>query len=385
MSNRNGPLAGVKVLELAGIGPGPMCGMLLGDLGADVVRVDRLASADLGIDRGKQEADLLNRSKRSVAVDLKSAEGVATVLELAKNADILIEGMRPGVTERLGLGPDDCWKANPALVYGRVTGWGQDGPLAQAAGHDMNYIAITGALGAIGRKGEAPVPPLNLVGDFGGGALYLAFGVVSALLEARNSGKGQVVDAAMIDGASSLMTAIYGMMGGGIWSTTRGANILDTGAHFYDVYETSDGKYVSIGSIEKKFYKLLIEKTGMSDDDMPEQMNPAKWPEYREKLAAVIKTKTRDEWCDIMEGSDVCFAPVLDMEEAPKHPHNVARQTFVELNGIVQPNVAPRFSRTKADLPGNPPSPGDHTDEAMADWGVDAAQIASLKEKGVVR
>lgn len=379
-----GPLSGVKVVELAGIGPGPMCGMLFGDLGADVVRVDRQTVADLGIDRGSNKADLLNRSKRSVAANLKSAEGVATVLKLVEKADILIEGMRPGVTERLGLGPEDCWAHNPKLVYGRVTGWGQEGPIAHAAGHDMNYISITGALHAIGRKGEAPVPPLNLVGDFGGGALYLAFGCLAAVIEAKQSGKGQVVDAAMIDGASNLMTAIYGMKAAGRWQQERGVNILDTGAHFYDVYETSDGKHVSIGSIEKKFYAELKEKTGMSPDAMPDQMNPAKWPEYRAELAAVIATKTRDEWVGIMEGSDVCFAPILDMDEAPHHPHNAARNTFVEIDGVTQPNAAPRFSRTPNGIPTVAPNPGQDTDDALAEWGFDADEVARLKASGAI-
>ncbi|WP_416896997.1 MAG: CaiB/BaiF CoA transferase family protein [Minwuia sp.] len=379
-----GPLSGVKVVELAGIGPGPMCGMLFGDLGADVVRIDRQTAADLGIDRGSNKWDLLNRSKRSVAANLKMKEGVETVLKLVEGADILIEGMRPGVTERLGLGPDDCWKRNPKLVYGRVTGWGQDGPIAHAAGHDMNYIALTGALHAIGEKGRAPVPPLNLVGDFGGGALYLAFGCLAAYIEAQTSGKGQVVDAAMIDGASNLMTAIYGMKAAGRIVQKRGSNFLDGGAHFYSVYETSDGKYVSIGSIEKKFYAELIEKAGMSPDDMPEQLNPEKWPEYKEKLAAVIRRKTRDEWTEIMEGSDVCFAPILDMDEAPKHAHNVARDTFVDIDGVTQPNAAPRFSRTPNGKPTVAPNPGQDTAEALSDWGFEKSEIDSLKSSGAV-
>lgn len=379
-----GPLSGVKVVELAGIGPGPMGAMLLGDLGADVVRIDRQTAADLGIDRGSKKWDLLNRSKRSVAANLKVAEGVETVLKLVEKADILIEGMRPGVTERLGLGPDECFKRNPALVYGRVTGWGQDGPIAHAAGHDMNYISLTGALHAIGTKGTKPIPPLNLVGDFGGGALYLAYGCLAAYIEAQRSGKGQVVDAAMIDGASNLMTAIYGMKAAGRWQQQRGTNILDTGAHFYDVYETSDGKYVSIGSIEGKFYAELKEKLGMAPDAMPEQMNPAKWDEYRAEIAAIIATKTRDHWCDVMEGSDVCFAPVLDMDEAPAHPHNVARQTFIEVEGVTQPNAAPRFSGTPAGKPTVAPDPGANTDEALAEWGFDADEIARLRASGAV-
>lgn len=379
-----GPLSGIKVVELAGIGPGPMCGMLFGDLGADVIRIDRQQAADLGIDRGSNKWDLLNRSKRSVAANLKSSEGVETVLSLVEKADILIEGMRPGVTERLGLGPDECWARNPQLVYGRVTGWGQEGPIAHSAGHDMNYIALTGALHAIGRKDSGPVPPLNLVGDFGGGALYLAFGCLAAVIEAKESGKGQVVDAAMIDGASNLMTAIYGMKAAGRWQQKRGSNILDTGAHFYDVYETKDGKHVSIGSIEKKFYAELLEKTGIAPAEMSEQMNPEKWPEYRQKLADVLRTKTRDEWCEIMEGSDVCFAPVLDMDEAPNHAHNKARDTFVDIDGVVQPNAAPRFSRTPNGLPTVAPDPGQNTDEALAEWGFSADEIKRLKASGAV-
>lgn len=379
-----GPLSGVKVVELAGIGPGPMCGMLFGDLGADVVRIDRQTAADLGIDRGSNKWDLLNRSKRSVAANLKMKEGVETVLKLVENADILIEGMRPGVTERLGLGPEDCWARNPKLVYGRVTGWGQEGPIAHAAGHDMNYIALTGALHAIGTTDSGPVPPLNLVGDFGGGALYLAFGCLAAYIEAQTSGKGQVVDAAMIDGASNLMTAIYGMKAAGRWKQERGTNILDTGAHFYDVYETSDGKHVSIGSIEKKFYAELKERVGMAPDAMPEQMNPAKWPEYKAELGAIIRSKTRDEWVDIMEGTDVCFAPVLDMDEAPKHSHNTARDTFVDIDGVVQPNAAPRFSRTPNGVPTVAPNPGDHTDEILSEWGFGGDEVQALKDSGAV-
>ncbi|PJK29516.1 CaiB/BaiF CoA transferase family protein [Minwuia thermotolerans] len=380
-----GPLSGIKVVELAGIGPGPMCGMLFGDLGADVIRIDRQEAADLGIDRGSNKWDLLNRSKRSVAANLKTSEGVETVLSLVEKADILIEGMRPGVTERLGLGPDECWARNPQLVYGRVTGWGQTGPIAHAAGHDMNYIALTGALHAIGRSDSGPVPPLNLVGDFGGGALYLAFGCLAAVIEARESGNGQVVDAAMIDGASNLMTAIYGMKAAGRWKQERGSNILDTGAHFYDVYETKDGKYVSIGSIEKKFYAELLEKTGIDPAEMSEQMNPEKWPEYSEKLGKVIRTKTRDEWTEIMEGSDVCFAPVLDMDEAPEHPHNKARETFIDIDGVVQPNAAPRFSRTPNGRPTVAPDPGQNTDEVLTEWGFTGDEIERLKASGAVR
>jgi len=378
-----GPLAGIKVVELAGIGPGPMCAMLLSDMGADVVRVDRLTDSGLGISHGRKYSTL-NRGRRSIAVDLKNPKGVETVLRLADGADALIEGFRPGVTERLGLGPDVCLGRNPKLVYGRMTGWGQDGPLAHAAGHDMNYIALTGALDSIGRDGCKPVPPLNLVGDFGGGALYLAYGIVCGVLEARQSGLGQVVDTSMTDGAASLMTSIYGMHATGNWRQPRGSNILDTGAHFYEVYETSDGKYVSIASIEAKFYKELLELTGLDGEDLPAQMDRDSWPAMRERLIDVFKTKTRDEWCTIMEGTDVCFAPVLSMAEAPNHPHNKARGTFIEVDGVVQPGPAPRFSRTKAEVQGPPSDPGQHTNEVLDDWGFSSDDIAALHNAGAV-
>ena len=327
-----GPLKGIKVLEIASIGPGPFCGMMLSDMGAEILRVDKKNIPSLS---GKY--DVLGRGRRSVAVDLKKPEGVQAVLRLAEKADVLMEGYRPGVMERLGLGPDVCLERNPKLVYARMTGWGQYGPLAHAAGHDMNYIAISGALAAIGRAGERPVPPLNLVGDFGGGGMLQAFGIVCALLEAQRSGQGQVVDTAMTDGAATLMAMIYGFKASGMWKTEKGSNMLDGGAHFYDTYETKDGKYVAIGSIEPQFYKLLLEKTGLADDpEFRAQMNQRKWPELKEKLAAAFKTKTQDEWTEIMEGTDVCYGPILDMNEAPKHPHNVARKTFIEIEGVKQ-------------------------------------------------
>ncbi len=378
-----GPLQGVKAVELAGIGPGPMCAMLLADLGAEVVRVDRLQDAGLGI-KSPAKYSLLNRGRRSLAVDLKTPEGVETVLRLVGQADALIEGFRPGVMERLGLGPEVCLKRNPRLVFGRMTGWGQEGPLAHAAGHDMNYIALTGALNCIGTRGGPPVPPLNLVGDFGGGAIYLAFGIVCALLETRASGRGQVIDAAMTDGASSLMTAIYGMKAMGYWTDERGANVLDTGAHFYQVYETKDGKYVSIASIEAKFYDELLEKAGLDKDEFADQMDRARWPEYEEKMRAVFKTRTRDEWCRIMEGSDICFAPVLSMWEAPEHPHNKARGTFVEEDGVIQPAPAPRFSRTPGAVQRPPAEPGEHTDAVLSDWGFAADEIEKLRAAGAI-
>ena len=378
-----GPLAGLKVVELAGIGPGPFCAMLFSDMGAEVLRIDRAEPSGLGVQRPSR-FDLLNRGRRSVAVDMKHSQGVETVLRLAAQADALIEPFRPGVAERLGIGPDDCWARNPKLVYGRMTGWGQDGPLSKAAGHDLNYIALSGALHAIGRAGGPPVPPLNLVGDFGGGALYLAYGMLAAIWEAGRSGKGQLVDVSMVEGAASLMTSFYGFYAMGMINLERGTNILDSGAHFYDVYQTEDGEYVAVGSIEPKFYRLLLEHTGLAGEGLPDQMDRARWPEMRERLAQIFKTKTRDEWCEIMEGTDVCFAPVLSAAEAPVHPHNEARGSFVELDGIVQPGPAPKFGRTKAEVQSPPASPGQHTEAALADWGFGAAEIAALMEAGAV-
>jgi len=378
-----GPLTGYRVIEFAGIGPGPMCAMLLSDMGADVLRIDRTAAAGLGISM-RTKFDLLNRGRRSVAFDLKKAEAIDAVMRLVERADALIEGFRPGVMERLGLGPDRCLARNPRLVFGRMTGWGQEGPLAEAAGHDINYIALTGALHSIGRTGDRPLPPLNLVGDFGGGALYLALGVVAGLLEAQKSGKGQVVDAAMVDGASSLMTAIYGIKAAGMWTNNRGENLLDTGAHFYEVYETSDGKFVSIGSIEAKFYDELLELSGLKGQELPNQMDRTSWPAFKERLTRIFKSKTRDEWCKIMEGSDVCFAPVLSMEEAPKHAHNRHRGTFVEVEGVVQPGPAPRFSRTPGQVQRPPASPGEHTEEALRDWGFSNADLEKLRAQGAM-
>ena len=378
-----GPLTGYKVIELAGIGPAPMCAMLLSDLGAEVLRIDRTADAGLGI-AIETKYSLLNRGRRSVAFDLKRPEATAALLRLIEKADALIEGFRPGVMERLGLGPDVCLARNPRLVFGRMTGWGQEGPLAMAAGHDINYIALSGALHSIGRRGEAPVPPLNLIGDFGGGALYLAFGVVAGLLEAQKSGKGQVIDAAMVDGAASLMTAIYGMHGAGIWSDERGANMLDTGAHYYDVYETKDGKHISIGSIEKKFYEELLQLSGLKNEELAPQNDRKSWPQMKERVAALFRTKTRDEWCKIMEGSDICFAPVLTMAEAPHHPHNKLRGTFVERDGVTQPTPAPRFSRTPGAIQGPPAKPGEHTETALRDWGFSAPDLERLRACGAI-
>jgi alpha-methylacyl-CoA racemase len=378
-----GPLSGIKVIELAGIGPGPMCGMLLSDMGAEVIRVDRTSESGLGVP-SPTKFEVMNRGRRSIAVDLKQPEGRDVVLRLVEKADALIEGFRPGVAERLGLGPDDCWKRNPKLVYGRVTGWGQTGPLAHAAGHDINYIALTGALHAIGRRGEAPVPPLNLVGDFGGGALYLAVGVLAALLEAQKSGKGQVVDAAMVDGAASLMSILYGLFASGMWVDRRGENLLDSGAPFYDVYETKDGKHVAIGSIEAKFYAELLRLSGLEKEDLPKQFDREAWPAMKERFAAVFRTKTRDEWCAIMEGSDVCFGPVMTMKEAASHPHMKERGTFVEIDGVVQPGPAPRFSRTPSEVQGPPAAAGTHTAETLRKYGFSESEIDALKSKAAI-
>jgi len=360
---RQGPLTGLKVVEFAGIGPGPFCGMLLSDLGADVVRIDRIGG------RGGARTDVTSRGRRSVALDLKDPAAVETALRLMDLADIVFEGFRPGVMERLGLGPDVALKRNPRLVFGRMTGWGQTGPLSQAAGHDINYIALVGALHAIGPK-DRPAPPLNLVGDFGGGALYLAFGLLAAVIHARQTGVGQVVDCAMTDGAASLMAMFYGMTAAGGWSGERRANLLDGGAHFYDAYECADGRFIALGSIEPQFYALLLEKAGIDDPAFRAQMDRSAWPQLKVKLEAVIRTKTREEWREIMEGSDVCFAPVLGLEEAPRHPHNAARETFVEVEGVVQPGPAPRFSATPGKVQGPPPAVGADTQAVLADWGV---------------
>ncbi|WP_374576951.1 CaiB/BaiF CoA transferase family protein [Phenylobacterium sp.] len=372
-----GPLSGLKVVEFAGIGPGPFCGMLLSDLGADVVRIDRKGQGRAS------PADITSRGRRSVGLDLKTPAAIETCLKLMEGADAVFEGFRPGVMERLGLGPDVALARNPKLVYGRMTGWGQFGPYANAAGHDMNYIAITGALHAIG-TGDKPVPPLNLVGDFGGGALYLAFGLLAGVLNARETGKGQVIDCAMSDGAASLMAMFYGFKASGMWKEQRRANLLDGGAHFYDTYQCSDGKWVSIGSIEPQFYALLLEKTGINDPDFAAQMDRGRWDGLREKLAHVIAQKTQAEWTDIMGATDVCFAPVLDLDEAPRHPHNVARQTFVELGGVVQPAPAPRFSATPGAIQGPPPAIGAHDREALGDWGFSDAEIEALKASGAL-
>jgi alpha-methylacyl-CoA racemase len=378
---RMGPLSGVKVIELAGIGPGPFAAMVLSDMGADVIRVDRSVAAKGG-DPADPPRDILTRGRRSVALDLKHPDGVEALLKLVEGADVLVEGFRPGVTERLGFGPDVCLERNPRLIYGRMTGWGQDGPYAQAAGHDINYISLAGALHPMGRAGEPPPVPLNLVGDFGGGGMLLAFGVACALVEAKTSGQGQVVDAAMVDGSALLMTFIHGLKAMGLWSTERGTNLLDSGAPFYDVYECADGQWISVGSIEPQFYAELVRLSGM--DHEPHQMARDDWPGMRDELTRVFKAKTREEWCALMEASDVCFAPVLSMDEAPHHPHNVARDTFVEIAGVQNPNAAPRFSRTPGGIQGPPAHAGQHTDEVLAEAGLSADDIAALRASGAV-
>jgi alpha-methylacyl-CoA racemase len=380
----SGPLQGIKVVEMAGIGPGPMCAMLLADLGADVIRVDRPVQIDLGVPRRGRIYDVLRRGRRSVAVDLKDPAGVEAVLELIGSADAVIEGFRPGVMERLGLGPDVCLARNPALVFGRMTGWGQDGPLAPAAGHDLNYIALSGALSTIGEASGPPVPPLNLVGDYGGGALFLAFGVCAALLEARSSGQGQVVDTSMVDGAASLMSSVYGLFASGDFISERGSNTLDGGAYFYGSYRCADGRYISIGSIEGKFHAELLERLGVDPADVGDQRDREGWPANKERMAEIFATRTRDEWCAELEGTDVCFAPVLDLDEAPEHPHNKARGTFVEIEGVVQPAPAPRFSRTPGRVHGPIPEPGQHSREVLSDWGFDPSTIDRLVEGGTV-
>ena len=381
-----GPLNGYKIIEIAGIGPGPFAAMLLADMGAEVVRVDR-AGAVRGPAPDSPHFDVLLRGRKNVAIDLKHPDGVAALLTLVESADALIEGFRPGVMERLGIGPDVCLARNPKLVFGRMTGWGQEGPYSQAAGHDINYISLAGALAHFGRAGQAPVPPLNMVGDFGGGGMFLAYGVVCALLEAQRSGQGQVVDTAMVDGTAVLMSMFWAFSAIGMHdANARGTNLLDTGAHFYDVYRCSDGEYVSIGSIEPQFYAELLRLTGLDGDEaFAAQMDRAQWPALKDRLTEVFATKTRAEWCELMEATDVCFAPVLTMNEAAAHPHNIERNTFIDVAGTVQPAPAPRFSRTTAEVTRPPAHPGQHTREVFQAWGVDADQFDSWAESGAVR
>ncbi len=373
----SGPLQGVRVIEMAGLGPAPFAAMVLADLGAEVITVDRLATASE--DPAFTHAQVLRRGKQSIALDLKQPASLEAVLRLVESADVIVEGFRPGVMERLGLGPAVCLARNPRLVYGRMTGWGQHGPLSQAAGHDLNYIALSGALHAIGTS-EQPIVPLNLVGDFGGGAMLLAVGVLAAVIHARTSGKGQVVDAAMTDGSALLMSMMYGFMAQGHWQDKRAANMLDGGAHFYGTYRCADGKWIAIGSIEPQFYTLLVEKTGMQDVDFANQRDPATWPGMKARLVEIFAQHTRDEWCALMEGTDVCFAPVLGMQEAPAHPHNVARQTFCEVAGVVQPSPAPRFSQTPAAITHPPVVPGVDTEKILQGLGLSNREIDAMRQ-----
>ena len=379
-----GPLSGYRIVEIAGIGPGPFAAMMLSDMGAEIIRVERTQAVREG---AGPNLDVLQRNRRSIAIDLKSDAGREALLSLIDKADAVLEGFRPGVMERLGLSPETCMARNPKLVYGRMTGWGQTGPYAQAAGHDINYISLAGALAHFGRAGQAPVPPLNMVGDFGGGGMFLAFGVVCALLEAQRSGTGQVVDTAMVDGSAVLMSMFWAFRTMGVFNEDKpGTNLLDTGAHFYDVYECQDGKYISIGSIEPQFYAELLRLTGLdADPEFAKQNDHGAWPHLKERIADVFASKTRDEWRALMEHTDVCFAPVLTMAEAAAHPHNQARETFVEVNGMVQPAPAPRFSRTTASITAPPARAGEHSREILADWGFDASAIDSLFEAGAVK
>ena len=376
-----GPLEGVRVVELQGIGPGPFCGMMLADMGAEIIRVDRSSA----VGQKASATDFLARGRKSISVDLKIHEGVETVLRLIDGADALIEGFRPGVTERLGLGPDVCLDRNPGLVYGRMTGWGQNGSMATAAGHDINYISLSGALHAIGEKDHNPTPPLNLVGDFGGGGMLLAFGIAAALFEKQKSGQGQVIDAAMADGSALLMNAVFGIMNTGHWNPERGTNLLDGGAHFYGSYRTKDDKHISIGSIEPQFYQLLLEKTGLANDaDLPKQMSRLDWPILREKLELIFLEKTRNEWDAIMLGTDICYAPILTLEEAANHPHNKERGTFEQSDGVIQASPAPRFSRTSPEMPEASTAAGADTDEILSGIGASAEEIESLRASGAI-
>jgi alpha-methylacyl-CoA racemase len=380
-----GPLSGVRVVELAGIGPGPFAAMMLADMGADVVRVDR--TSDVRPEAfGTPHPDLLNRGRRSIGADLKNPDGRQLVLDLVRRADVLVEGFRPGVTERLGLGPDDCLAVNPRLVYGRMTGWGQDGPNAPYAGHDIDYLALTGALHGIGRADDRPVPPMNLLGDFGGGAMMLAFGVVCALFDVRAGGAGQVIDAAIVDGVSLLSTQIHALRRMGMWQDPRGVNLLDGGAPFYDTYECADGRYLAVGALEPRFYDELVRRTGFEppEGEGRDRTDPGQWPAAREHWARLFRSRTRDEWAELLERTDACVAPVLDWREAPRHPHLAARQVFVERDGVDQPAPAPRFSRTPGTIRRPPPQPGEHTDDLLRELGLDGDRIGALRAGGAV-
>lgn len=381
----SGPLSGFKVVEIVGLGPGPFCGMLLGDLGADVLRVDRVGAVRgfSSPDPTKPATNPMNRSKRAIALDLKHPDGVEAFLRLTDAADAAFEVFRPGVAERLGIGPDDCRSRNARLVYGRLTGWGQSGPMAARAGHDIDYIALAGALEPLGRAGQPPTPPINVLGDFAGGGMLLAYGIVAALLERARTGEGQVVDAAMVDGAAIMLTPFYGARASGGWGE-RGTNLLDTGAPFYDVYETADGKWVAVGAIEPQFYAALLERLGLDGDDLPDQMDTSGWPELRKRFDGVFRTKTRDEWAAHVEGVDACVAPVLTPLEAPSHPHAQARDAFLELRGVPQPAPAPRFSRSTLDAPTEGEHPGAATADVLADWGFDDTDVTRLVTAGVL-
>jgi len=377
-----GPLVGVRVIELVGLGPGPFCGMLLADLGAEVLRVDRVDAART-VDASKPASNAMHRSKRAVALDLKAGEGVETFLRLTDQADVAFEVFRPGVAERLGIGPEVCRARNPRLVYGRLTGWGQPGPLADQAGHDIDYLAVAGALEPLGRAGEPPTPPINVLGDFAGGGMLLAFGVIAALYEREHSGTGQVVDAAMIDGAALMLTPFYAARASGAWGE-RGTNLLDTGAPFYDVYETADGRWLAVGAIEPQFYAALLDGLGLAGDALPDQMDVAGWPALRARFAAAIRTRTRDDWVQHFAGHDACVAPVLTPVEAPNHPHHQARSGFLSLRGVPQPAPAPRFSRSVLSLPQAPEHPGASTPDALDAWGFDPTEVAKLRDDGVL-
>jgi alpha-methylacyl-CoA racemase len=374
-----GPLSGLKIIEFAGIGPGPFCGMLLSDLGADVIRIDRKPNTGAAAPQASKY-DVTTRGRRSIALDLKQPAAIEVCLRLIESADALFEGFRPGVMERLGLGPAVTLERNARLVFGRMTGWGQDGPYAQVAGHDINYIALTGALHAIGSD-EKPAVPLNVVGDFGGGALYLAFGLLAAIIHARETGRGQVVDCAITDGVASLMAMIYGWKSSGFWTDKRGSNVIDGGSHFYNAYQCADGQWISIGPVEPQFYDLLLQKLEIDDPRFKQKRDKDSWPVLKARLTATFKSKTRAEWCALLDGTDVCFAPVLTMEEAPKHPHNIARGTFVEIEDVVQPGPAPRFSLTPGQIQRPPAAAGAHNDEVLADWGFSAAELTELRER----
>jgi alpha-methylacyl-CoA racemase len=376
-----GPLTGVRIVEFAGLGPGPFAGMMLADMGAEILRIERRGG---GLKSADPTRDIPARGRKSITLNLKQPGATDVALRLIEQADALIEGYRPGVMERLGLGPDVCMERNPALVYGRITGWGQDGELAQAAGHDLNYIALSGALWAMGEAGRKPMPPLNLVGDFGGGGMFLAFGIVCGLMRAKTTGQGDIVDAAISDGTAALMAPVYGYQAMGGWKNERQSNRLDGGAPYYGTYDCKCGGWITLGAIEPQFYSLFMETLGLSEDHFGDRHDQSKWPDMRDQVADVFRQKTRDEWCTLMEGTDICFAPVLSMAEAPDHPHNRSRETFVAANGVVQPAPAPRFTNAPAELPSPPPAKGQHNDTALLDWGFSKSEISQMLTSGML-